>query len=148
MEMDATPQAMPAGEPSKGGMGKKILGIVIVLIILIAGGWYWMSRPAADSPEAAAAEVEEVVAEVSKVMVLPTEETPTVGTVTDPAVFAGQAFFDGVQTGDKILVYPNRGMVVLYSVSMKKILGVAPLTVGANPELPATEPVTEDEPAE
>lgn len=130
MEMDATPQAMPAGEPSKGGMGKKILAVVIILIILGAGLWYWMSRPEEGSPEAVAQEVEQTVSEVSRVMVLP-DETPTVGTVTDPAVFAGQAFFEGVQAGDKILVYPTKGMVVLYSMSLGKILGVAPLSVGA-----------------
>jgi hypothetical protein len=148
MEMDATPQAMPSGEPSKGGMGKKILGAVIILIILIGGVWYWMSRPAAGSPEAAAKEVAAVVAEVGQVMVLPEDETPTVGTVTDPSVFAGQAFFAGVQTGDKILVYPKRGMVVLYSVSLKKILGVAPLTVGANPTIPAASTDTSTDSAE
>lgn len=130
MEMDATPQAMPAGEPSKGGMGKKILAVVIILIILGAGLWYWMSRPEEGSPEAVAREVEQTVAEVSRVMVLP-DETPTVGTVTDPAVFAGQEFFKGVEEGDKILVYPTRGMVILYSMSLGKILGVSPLTVGA-----------------
>lgn len=130
MEVDATPQAMPAGEPSKGGMGKKIFAGVVILIIVAAGVWYWISRPAEGSPEAVAAEVEKVVAEVSRVMVLP-DETPTVGTVTDPAVFAGQAFFEGVVEGDKILVYPTKGMVVLYSARMGKILGVAPLSLGA-----------------
>jgi hypothetical protein len=63
-------------------------------------------------------------------MVLPKGEEPTVGTITDPSAFEGQAFFEGAVKGDKILVYPNKGMIILYSSSQGKILGVAPLSLG------------------
>lgn len=129
MEMDATPQAMPSGAPSKGGMGKKIFILVVILALLAAGIWYWMSRPEEGSPEAVAREVEETVEMVSKVMVLPEGETPTIGTVTDPSAFAGQAFFEKAQKGDKVLIYSGASIIVLYSVSEGKILGVAPIAL-------------------
>lgn len=147
MDTQTNTQAMPAGAPEKKGMGKVIFAVVIILIILGAGLWYWMTRPEEGSPEAVAREVRNVVAEVSRVMVLPSGEEPTVGTITDTTVFAGQAFFEGAQEGDKILVYPNKGMVILYSAAKGKILGVAPLSLGAVAGASASvpEPVVEEE---
>ncbi|GMU74440.1 MAG: hypothetical protein AMXMBFR44_6370 [Candidatus Campbellbacteria bacterium] len=110
-------------------MGKKIFITAIILVLLGAGVWYWLSRPEEGSPEAVAREVEKTVAMVSKVMVLPEGETPTVGTVTDPSAFAGQAFFEKAQEGDKVLIYSGASIIVLYSVSEGKILGIAPVAL-------------------
>src|SRR6266404_4516143 len=43
--------------------------------------------------------------QVSKSVTLPTDETPTVATVSDKNILPKEAFFQAAQNGDKILMY-------------------------------------------
>lgn len=117
---------------------------VVLLVIVVAGILYWQfGTTPSDPQEAAAQEVAAVVKEVSKVMVLPEGEDPAVGTIVDLEVIKDQPFFAKAELGDKVLIYPAAGKVILYSVSLGRILEVAPLNV--TPPQVAPEPVFEAE---
>ena len=80
-------------------------------------------------PEAAAeAEKTDLVAKVGKLMTLPTDEAPSVATVTDSTKLAGQPFFAKAQDGDKVLIFTNAKQAILYRPSTDKIVEVMPLS--------------------
>ena len=74
-------------------------------------------------------EVKNLVATVSRLMVLPTGETPTVATVLDPSALKDQAFFANSEKGDKVLIYMAKRQAILYSPSLGKIVNVAPISL-------------------
>ena len=110
---------------------KVVFPVIEVAAIIVAGYFYWQIHTLKQDPQAAAqAEVNSLVAQVSKLIVLPTNEVPTVATVSDPSALAGQSFFTSAQKGDKVLIYSQAKEAILYSVSMNKIINVAPLNTG------------------
>jgi hypothetical protein len=56
----------------------------------------------------------------------------------------GQAFFIEAKNGDKLLIYQKANEVLLYSVTLNKILAIAPLNIGGPAPAPAatTTPAT------
>lgn len=76
-------------------------------------------------------ETDKLVADVSKLIVLPTDEEPTIATITDLKPLAGQAFFANAKIGDKVFIYTKAKKAILYSPSTNKIVEVAPLSDAA-----------------
>ena len=75
-------------------------------------------------------EVQSLVKEVSRLMVLPEGETPTVATVSDPDLLKDQEFFLKAKTGHKVLIFTNAKIAILYDPGIRKIINVAPLNIG------------------
>lgn len=111
--------------------------MVIPVIALIAIGLcvylYTQVRLLKNDPQIAAQkETTDLVAKVSKIVLLPEGETPTVATVSDPEALKDQVFFAHAVKGDKVLIYAQAKKAFLYSVTMNKIIDVAPLNIGAS----------------
>lgn len=113
--------------------GVKLLLKLIPYVIVLAGGIYigtyivkqkptWFGLPQGTAQ--AQAEVNALIAKVSKLMALPTDETPTVATVTDASKVKDQPFFKDSQNGDKVLIYQKIGKAILYRESENKIIEV------------------------
>lgn len=125
-----------------------LIGAAIVTILAIASAGYFYSevkKLKQDPQLTAQEEATELVWKVSKLLLLPEGETPTVATVADPEALKDQAFFAKAQKGDKVLIYPQAKKAVLYSVSMNKVIDVAPLNI--NQSAPVTPP-SADQPKE
>ncbi|HEX8182576.1 MAG TPA: hypothetical protein VF575_03160 [Candidatus Saccharimonadales bacterium] len=69
----------------------------------------------------------EVVKQVSKHILLPSGEQPTVATVSDASKVRNQAFFTNAASGDKVLVYAQAKKAYLYRPSIDRMIEVAPL---------------------
>ncbi len=113
---------------------------VILFILVVAGYFYYQSQkhqvksiPPVSPKVISQQGVSDLVAEVGKLMVLPTGETPTIATITDITKLKSQSFFLQAKNGDKVLIYVKAAKAYLYSVSQNKILEVAPVTVNQNP---------------
>lgn len=114
---------------------KNVLKIIVPLIAILAlgaaGYFYNEVRALKQSPQAVALkEATDLVAQVSKVAVLPQGETPTIATVSDKEALKDQPFFVNAEKGDKVLIYAQAKKAVLYSVSMNKVIDIAPLNIG------------------
>ncbi|MEN9582746.1 MAG: hypothetical protein RL641_700 [Candidatus Parcubacteria bacterium] len=113
---------------------KSILIVLIVLVIAMAGaaGYFYLQySKVKKNPQAVAqAEVDQLVAKVGQLIVLPTDETPTIATVSDPEKLKDQAFFKSAQAGYKVLIYTKAKKAVLYDPITNKIVEVAPLSIG------------------
>jgi hypothetical protein len=120
---------------TKKSMSSKIAVIIAILALGAAGYFYYQLYKMKQDPNAVARkEVMALVEKVSKLVVLPEGEVPTVATVSDPEALKDQVFFSSAKQGDKVLIYAEAKKAVLYSVEMNKILEVAPLNIGqANP---------------
>ena len=79
------------------------------------------------------AEANQLVAELSKVMSLPIDEEPVVGTIKDvDNLVKTQKFFVGAQNGDKIIIYKDKA--IIYRQETKKIINVGPVYIDTNNE--------------
>lgn|SRR5574343_802045 len=114
---------------------KRLPYMVVVAIALIglalAGYFYYELNKARQNPQVQAQkEAKELVAKVSRLVVVPEGEIPTIATVSDPEALKEQAFFAGAQKGDKVLIFAQAKKAILYSPTLDKIIEVAPLNIG------------------
>lgn len=68
-------------------------------------------------------------AEVSKLVALPTDESPTILTVTDVSKLKDQDFYKNAKNGDKVLIFLKIKKAILYDPDIKKIKEIAPLNL-------------------
>lgn len=72
-------------------------------------------------------EVDRVVKTLGKMMLLPTDETPTIATITDKDKLKNQQFFSNAENGDILLAYNKALEAIIYRPSIHKIIAVAPI---------------------
>ena len=112
----------------------KILVLLAVILLASLAGNVWSyqrMRMYKENPEARAEqEIQELLGEVSKLMVLPEGEEPTIATVTDPEKLKDQPFFAQAVVGDRVLIYTNAKKAILYRPSEHKIVELAPINIG------------------
>lgn len=119
-----------------------VLG-VLLLMALGAGatGYYFYDKYTSlgENPSLGAQrEVDALIAQVARLIVLPEGEQPTIATVSDPERLRDQPFFTKAQIGDKVLIYTNARKAILYSPKTDKIVEVAPINIGNPSPSPAS----------
>jgi len=70
-----------------------------------------------------------LIAEVGNLMVLPTNEQPTIATVSDVNKLKSQSFFTHARDGDKVLIYTKAQEAILYDPLANKIVEVGPISL-------------------
>lgn len=120
-----------------------IILIIISLLSLGSGGYFYYQyqkkTALQTNPEAiqkaAQEETKRWVEEVGKVAVLPSDETPTIATVSDINKLKDQPFFKNAENGDKVLLYTKAKKAYLYDPNLHKIVDIGPINIGtqANP---------------
>jgi len=114
---------------------KYIIGAVVVVLAIIPSVYFYtqnrinqqrLANPSLFAQE----ETKKYIAMVAKLMILPTDETPTLATVSDAEKLKNQPFFANAANGDKVLIYTNAKKAILYRPSINKIIDVAPVNIG------------------
>lgn len=127
-----------------GGKNKKVafsLWLLAFVILLIGFVWalvnYYqtksqlekLSTPAGQQ-ELAKQETEAIVAKVKKLIVLPTNEQPTIATITDAASIAKeQPFYQNAHNGDKVLIYVQAKKAIIYDAVNDILVNVGPVFI-------------------
>lgn len=114
-------------------MSKKTLFMVLsIMIALVASSVYFFLKYKGVSEElkkksegADKTEVLAVLAKVSKLIEIPTDEEPTVATVTDKEKLKEQKFFAKAENEDKVIIFVKAQKAILYRPSTNKIIEVA-----------------------
>lgn len=70
-------------------------------------------------------EVKVLTQKVGKHIELPIDETPTIGTVTDPKKLGQTEFFKKAEKGDKIMIYSKSGVLIIYRPKKDKLIDAA-----------------------
>ena len=123
--------------PRKKMMSILLFPALLIVFVVTAGAavyFYLQVVELKKTPQVLAQqEVQTVVDKVSRLIVLPEGETPTIATVQDPEKLKDQPFFNKAQKGDKVLIYTNAKKAILYSPTTNKIVEVAPINIGNTP---------------
>jgi hypothetical protein len=123
---------------------------LVTLVVVVALGAsavaYYYYRQATnlqkDPTAKSQQEAKDLVARVGKLIELPTDEEPTVATVSDPEKLKDQPFFAKAKAGDKVLIYAKAKKAILYDPVANKLIEVAPINTGnfsgANSAMPTS----------
>lgn len=147
---DGVPESRPAAKTPGGQSAaskqwfkrsnKLVSGaaIALCLVALVAAGYFYYEnlklKKEASGPAASGQEqqVADIIAKVSRLIVLPSGEEPTVATVSDPEKLKDQPFFANAKVGDKVLIFTKAKKAILYDPQADKIVDVSPLNIGLN----------------
>ena len=140
--------------PSKGNLFVKVILILFVLSLIalfasllshrrISKEIARLSTPTGQK-ELAKKEIDELVKKVSKLIILPTDETPTVATVNDADDLSkSQTFYKGSSNGDKVLIYFKAQKAYIYSPTKDVLINVGPIYVDKNTKATTQETQTQ-----
>ena len=140
----------------KNGMVGKIIFAVLFVILLSGFVWYYMQYQKAQQQlislssvqgqqELNQEEIDKILEGVSKHILLPTEEVPTIATIEDAAALAAQQnFFKDAQNGDKVLIFSDRA--IIYSPDRDLLVNVGPVYFqeGQGENIPTEQPAEEE----
>ncbi len=116
-------------------LAKLVIPWLLFLLSLGANGYFsYRLYFAAKSPavETSQQQIAGIIDAVSKLIVLPTDETPTIATVTNLADVQKEwpELFANAKVGDKVLIYARSQKAILYDPTANIIVQLAPLTMG------------------
>lgn len=120
---------------SSTNQGNIVIGLLIGLVLALIPSYYFYTKyqdaqNKLNNPDIVAkAEIQSVTDKLSKLMVLPKDEQPTVATVTDKAKLKEQPFFARAENGDKVILYINAKKAILFREKDNKIIDVAPINI-------------------
>jgi hypothetical protein len=129
---------MPIEEVTFEINNKIIYAILIILVaVSIAFGIYYFQeyqkiKKFADNPALFAKNEASMLKEkVGKLVTLPSDEEPTIVTVTDINKVKNQAFFARAKNGDKVLAFVKARKAILYDPDANQILEMGPLVMAS-----------------
>jgi hypothetical protein len=116
----------------QSGKSPRKFKILVFLIVIVAVGgvfssiYMWRKVKNLENPSLAVeSEVRRIVGDISKIVVLPSDETPTLATVSDPEKLRSQPFFANAEVGDKVLIYTVSKKAILWRPSVSKIIEIS-----------------------
>ena len=113
-------------------MKRKTFNLILVIVLLIfiglSGFLYYKLKKVENSKTVdTKEEIKSLVDKVSRLYLVPSNEEPTIATVSDPQVLKDQSFFTLAEKGDKVLIFNRASKAVLYRPSIDKIVEIAPI---------------------
>ena len=110
-----------------------IIGLALILLAAVGTAiYFYMQYQRAQSELTKTTQSNEqaaLIEEVGKLIVLPTNEQPTVATVSDVNRLKNQSFFIHARDGDKVLIYTKAQEAILYDPLANKIVEVGPISL-------------------
>jgi predicted negative regulator of RcsB-dependent stress response len=105
-----------------------VVGILVGAGALFAWNFYTIKNQAKVAAQVQQAQVKDIIAKVSKLIILPTGEDPVVATINDAATLSKeQVFYKGAKNGDIVLVYQKAAKAIVYSPDRNIIVNVGPI---------------------
>lgn len=114
-----------------------VVGIVVALVLIFRNPSQNISSE--QLQQSVEQETGELTTNVGEKMTLPTDETPIISTVEDKTQLEGEIFKDA-ENGDKVLIYQEAGLMVVYRESTKEIIATGSVKTGSiedNSDVPA-----------
>src|SRR6266566_1921689 len=96
------------------------LGLLAGLLVIIVVNTH---------PQKGNSEEKKVAAAVALHVLLPTDETPALATITDPSKLRNNQFLRQGQKGDKVLIFAKWKQAVIYRPSADRVIDIGPVDV-------------------
>jgi uncharacterized protein HemX len=137
-------------EVKKKRTAKLPLIITLVILIALGAGFAWalkdrnrlkndVNKQTDQSQVIAPDESKQLNTEVSQLVVLPTDEIPSIATVADATKLKQQSSgFENAQNGDKLLIYAKAKQIIVYRPSVKKVVSIVQIALGQSTPTPGT----------
>ena len=117
---------------TKNNLIKGLFGLLLIGFIATSYFSYQYFRTNKKTEQNNQVEVTKLVEKISKFVVLPSDQTPTLATVADPELLKDQPFFANAQKGDKVLIYAGTvKKAILYRPSLNKIIDITTISTDA-----------------
>ncbi len=100
--------------------------LILVLVVALGGGLAWHLFH--HGPTTKAQQLNAVLSRVGKLMILPSNESPTLATITDKSKLTDKFLSAKSNNNDRVLIYPKNHMVIIYRPSINKIVAVGNVT--------------------
>ena len=119
---------------------KTIIKVLLLIVIILSGFLIYQVLNKSevskniDHTTLAKEERDDLLRRVGAHIVLPTDEVPTLATVSDPSQLKQYPFFESAAVGDKVLIYSQNKKAILYRPSEDKIVVIAPILSKQNSE--------------
>ncbi|MEK7646378.1 MAG: hypothetical protein AAB381_01650 [Patescibacteria group bacterium] len=111
-----------------------VVPMLIFAIVVVSGiSFYFYQRASRDPQTRVKQDASKLLAEIGAIVLLPTDEEPTIATITDPEKLKDQVFFANAKPGYKVLIYAKARKVFLYDPVGKRLIDAAPLYFGDEP---------------
>ena len=144
-------------EKSSGAFGKFVFALLFIVVVIGGSFLLWQNYQlkvnasdvsvdmANQGGELSADDIVALVAKVSKHIMLPADEEPTIATIVDAAQLSqDQAFYRNVEDGDKVLIYMNAQKALIYRESEDVLINVGPVYTNEPEEEVLEEEVIEE----
>ncbi len=114
-----------------------ISGMLVILIMLGATLYFFLQYQKTQAllknpTKATSEEINALISKVSNHYDLPTDDQPTLATVSDITKLAGQPFFAKAKNGDKVVIFAKAKIAILYRPALDKIINVGPVNTQAD----------------
>ena len=119
----------------------KKIALVLLVLLLVGASAYAFYKHKENPAAAGERELAQTIEKVSRLIVLPLDEEPTLATVSDPERLKSNEFFKNARLGDKVLIYAKARKAILYSPELDRIVEVAPLALQGSESADQSEPV-------
>ena len=138
---ESSPQELVAPTQAKKEVPKLLVGVIVVVVIVLLVGLGLLLRDRSNlkhevsklsqSQTQAVDEAKQLNSDVAKLVELPNDEVPTIGTVADVNKLKQQSVgFENAKTGDKLLIYTRSQRIIVYRPETKKIVGIVQISLG------------------
>lgn len=135
------PSVMPVSKPNKKGMKIRrstFYVLIVVAILGLYGCWHYYGKYkslTADPNIEAQKMTKNLINTLGKLIELPSDETPSVATISDKEKLVNQPFFKNAENGDILFAYTNSMKAIIYRPSTNKIINVAPISINQPPSI-------------
>lgn len=108
-----------------------LIALSVVTIVSIITLTVFIMRPhiSGTASQTSNIDVKQVVSDINKAMLLPSDETPNISAVADASSLKTEAFFAQAETGDLVVVYPTSKRAILWRPTIKKIIEISTINV-------------------
>jgi len=107
-----------------------ILSVIIVLLLAVIGVLFWkFQQTTADDTGKNKETSKRIIAAVSQLYFVPTNEEPTVALIQDKSKLGNQEFFKKAHDGDYLLIYQKSKIALIYRENDDKLVNVGPINL-------------------
>lgn len=127
----------PNKKSKKHTKNKFLWFLVVVILVALAGGLVFLYTKYSETKkeveklstvqgqqELSKTQTQELLGEMRKIIIMPTNEDPVVATITDINQLKDKEFYKDAQNGDRVVVFANAKKAYIYSPERKLIVNV------------------------